>query len=318
MRLYIKILLVFCFSGLGSPWIKAQPTLETLLHLDKSFYVSGEVVWFKLYLPSTWEGTDVAINTAIIDEQQVTIDQFFIKSAGRSFADGYFQIPYNQSSGFLEIQFSASSDPQKPEEILAYYSFPIYNDLNVPSDIEIADNVDAKSDPTLFNEEISIDLNLASDQVNIRDQVGLSLTIKDKDGQPLSGHASLSVKDAHLSQINIGENTIKTLVLSPTVMQADLKSSVYCRGMLSNPDGTPLQMNVLGGYVGDAQHIYYSKSFDNGNYQIDLPDFTGKKGIQLIGFQYEHPDLRSEVVTPKLLGNHQKIIYTKDIIEYLE
>jgi len=296
----------------------AQPPLETLIHLDKSFYTTGEIVWFKLYFPFTWEGNNVAINTSILDQNGNTIDQFFIQNQGRSFLAGYYQIPYDLEPGFFEIQFSASIASDQPEQLIAHYSFPVYNDLQIPSDVSILDQVSPSMEPRLFSDEIDIDISLAAGQINCREKVAVNIKVTDQNGNPLSGHASISVKDAALAVSISGESEIKILPLSYAFTPSSLKSSVYSSGRLTNRDGTPLQMNVLGGYVGDDQKIYYSKSFNDGNFQIDLPDFTGKKIIQLVGFQYEQPELRSEMSMPVTKEKKQEITYTKDIIEYLE
>lgn len=314
-KLHLLVVALFLF-GFPTSQTVAQPPLETLLHLDKSFYATGEIVWFKLYLPFTWKDADVAINTSILDSEGQTIDQFFIKTEGRTYVNGYYQVPYDQRSGYLEIQFTASSDAQKAENVIGHYSFPVYNDLEVPKDIKLVDQPAQISEPQLYAEELNININLLENQVACRDIVHVQLNVIDNEGKPVSGHASISVKEIEVYK-PVGAE-VRTLPLSYTIDQSDLKSEIYTRGQLTNPDGSPLQMNVLGGYVGRDQKVYYSKSFENGNFEITLPDFTGRKIIQLVGFQYEKPDLRSTMTFPQALSADYGIIYTEEIIKYLE
>lgn len=315
----IFILLFFAFINLTFyRSLVAQPPLETLLHLDKSFYVSGETVWFKLYLPFTWEGNNVAVNTSIIDGSGNLVDQFFLKTKGHSYLSGYFQISYDQKSDYLEIQFSASGNPQSPVDVIAHYSFPVYNDLNLPSDVPVVENPGNVVIPKLFSEELSLTISMPPGNKSCRENLEVIIDVKDENGHPISGHASVSIKDASLAGAITGDPEIKILPISYTIQHNLLRSTIYSRGHLFSPEGETLQMNVLGAYVGADEKIYYSKSFQDGSFQIDLPDFTGEKVLQLVGFQYEQPNLSSVVDSPMAKEKSKELIYTRDLIEYLE
>lgn len=321
LNLFKKTGLVFIFSVWILSWsnlVLAQPPLETLLHLDKPFYVSGETVWFKLYLPFTWKDKDVALNTTLLGPAGNLMDQFFIRTEGKTFIEGYYQIPFDQKSGWTEIQFTASGLAQEPESLIAHYTFPVYNDLELPENPELVEQPSKIEDPVLVTDGIKLNITLLNGKVTCRDEIRIKLEAVDNAGNPVTGHASVSVKERTVKACTPSISDIQTLPLSYTINQHNLKSKIYTRGFLRHQDGSPLQMNVLAGYAGRDERVYYSKSFDDGHYEIELPDFTGKKIIQLIGFQYEKPDLRSNKNSPERLDKNQNIIYTEPLLKYLE
>jgi hypothetical protein len=298
------------------PVSHAQPSLETIVHLDKSFYVSGEVIWFKLYLPITWKGHDVVLQTTILDEDANIAARFFIRTEDKNYIAGYYKTAFDASAGIYEMQFSASAGANGPEQLLAFLQVPIYNDLEkISANTPLTDVVAAKEISTSGN--LSIAINPTDQRIKSRSELSVGLSVTDENGNPVIGQASVSVKDAVLAKSISGDAEIMTLPLSYTINPSLLEKEIYTRGTITTAEGLPLQINVLGGYVGADEKIYYSKSNEAGAYLLTLPDFTGSKKIQFLGFQYERLDLRSSAAKPKLMGVKKDLIYTEEIQEYL-
>jgi hypothetical protein len=312
-RLQSFFLATFLLFGLLS---SAQPPLETIVHLDKSFYVSGEVIWFKLYLPATWKGHDVAIKTTVLDADAKITDRFFIKSEGNNFIDGYHKTAFDAPAGIYEIQFSASAGANAPEQLLAYYQIPIYNDLEKTTAKNIVSEIKAPKEISTYG-NLNIAINSTDQSVKSRSEISVNISVTDDLGNPVKGLASVSVKDAVLAKSISGDAEIMKLPLSYAINPSLLQNEIYARGKITTADGAPLQINVLGGYVGSDEKIYYSKSNNEGDYNLNLPDFTGTKKIQFLGFQYERLDLRSSVEKPQLIGPKKELIYSEEIKDYL-
>lgn len=298
-------------------YAKAQPPLETLLHLDKSFYVSGEIAWFKLYLPGTWQNREVAVNTRILNQPGEQVEQFFILTEGKSYLEGYFRIPYDVTSGYYEIRFSASAGAPTGEQMIGVFAIPVYNDLDRPEEIVTVEAFE-KEDPVLLSEDLNFEFSLQEANVHSRDEVAVQVLITDKNGHPVSGHASVTIKDSRLARSITGAPEILVQPVSLTIDPKVLQPDIYARGRLTGSDNTPLQINVLGGYVSDDQRIYYTKSNHEGDFQLNLPPFTGRKKIQYLGFQYEQPDIRSSIESVQRVLEARNLIYTRELLEYFE
>ncbi|NND33596.1 MAG: hypothetical protein HKN76_13480 [Saprospiraceae bacterium] len=296
----------------------SQLPLETLIHFDKSFYVSGEVIWYKLYLPITWNEHEVAVQTTVLDQEGKVRDRFFIRTNGKNFISGYYKTPFDADSGIYEIQFSASEGPNNPEQLLAYYQIPIYNDLDKLSNPSLTQEGVDKPKELIDANDLSISIQPSIMPVKCRSELSVAVKVSDAAGKPSAGHASVSVKDAGLAGSAYGNMEIMNLPISYTIDPDNLQPQLYVRGNLTTAEGEPLQINVLGGYVGADEKIYYSKSNPEGAYLMNLPDFTGTKNIQYLGFQYECLDLRSEVEIPELKGEKTEFRYTPKLLEYLE
>ena len=295
----------------------SQPPLETLVHFDKSFYVSGEVMWYKLYLPLNWQDKDVAIHITVLDNAGDLVDRFFIRTEGKNYIAGYYKTPFDAASGIYEFQFSASAGAKTVEQLLAFYQVPIYNDL---------EKIDANSvlnsiEPVVefpASDNLNIAITSSQQMVQCRSALSISLHVTDDAGNPIRGHASAAVKNGSIASNITGNAEVMNLPISYTIDPGSLQRDLYVRGKLTTAEGKPLQINVLGGYVGVDEKIYYSKSNKDGAYLMNLPDFTGTKIIQYLGFQYECLDLRSDVDLPLLKGTKKELSFTPELMEYLE
>ncbi len=314
MKNYVTI---YILLSLLQPLI-AQNAQETLIHLDKSFYVTGENVWFKLYFPESWQKNNIAVNTQVINPTGELVDQFFILSEGESYISGYYSIPFDGSTGHYEIQFAASAGPQTSEQFIAAYLLPVYNDLENHATVIPREISTTSLNPVLSSEEFICNFFLSDPDISSRGEVFVNISITDKNGNPVEGHASVSVKDGQLAKPITGRPEIMTRSINLNILPGSLQSQIYTRGQLKNAIGDPLQINVLGGFVPVDQKIYYSKSNTNGDFLMNLPAFTGQKSIQFLGFQYEQPDIRSNLITPVLREEKQPVIYTNELLHYLD
>ena len=81
MRIYLVLFFLawtlFCQPLSGQA---LQPD-RYLVHLDKSFYVTGEVIWFKLYLPKAHQGQGFTLRVALFNPKGEVASYFFLPTA---------------------------------------------------------------------------------------------------------------------------------------------------------------------------------------------------------------------------------------------
>jgi len=64
------------------------------IHLDKSFYVSGEIIWYKLYLGKEFKDKSATIKAVVATPKGKTLNQDFFKTAGNTYLQGHYKIPF--------------------------------------------------------------------------------------------------------------------------------------------------------------------------------------------------------------------------------
>ncbi len=300
---------------LGGAFSPASAQQDLGLHLDKPFYVTGEVAWFTLYLPITFLDKNIAVETSIVDGDGKQQDRFFLRNAGRTWVHGYYKIPYNSQAGIFEIQFRVSKGDVHSSELLAAFDLPVYNDLANLSNIEIAEPQKVERSNHLDALSISVEL---PKQISPREEVTALILVRDSSGSPVQGSFSIAVTDHTLTSGNeIPYENIQFANSSVNGEVDQLKNDLFIQGRLGDEE-EPQQVNVLGGYIGDHDKIYYSKSYESGFFSMKLPDFYGKKRIQFIGFQREISEITATVDHATRINDQRPIIFTDRILDYLK
>ena len=84
--LYISFVLSFLVAF---PTYSITPVLpeNIYLHLDKSFYVTGEIIWYKLYLGTNLKDQPITIRATVANPEGKIVGDNFLKSEGRTGLD---------------------------------------------------------------------------------------------------------------------------------------------------------------------------------------------------------------------------------------
>ena len=78
-----KNMLSFCLIVFLSFNALANTAIDKcVVHLDKSFYVTGEIVWYQLYLTQAFKTKPAAIRATVLDANGLVQHSSFIKSSG--------------------------------------------------------------------------------------------------------------------------------------------------------------------------------------------------------------------------------------------
>lgn len=258
------------------------------VHFDKPFYVSGEVVWYKVYLPQPFKDKEVSFEVKLVAENGQLLQHYFLKNEKRTHLDGYFKIPFDQATGMYYLMiFGTERTSHKMVKILEA-PLPIYNDLaEQATPIASQDQIkDAPIETVLENLQVTIDLE--RDTFNRRKQVKAVVSVRDVNGREVPANLSISVSDwALLSREEIGtEPIISSIYQNPLPVEA-LRNGLHFRGQTRDTLGISTNINVLGYYSAAEKKLQYSRTDEGGNFFINIEDFTGSKPIQLIDYQSE-------------------------------
>ncbi len=244
-----------------------------LFHRDRPFYVTGEVVWFSVHLPDSFEEM-TAINVYFADDLGAVKKQFFCSTEGGKI-DGYIELPYAWSSGIYQLALFAKQKESKTEELLAKVEIPVYNDIelgDVPmvNKITLPDNVVQPSNNSNL---------VTKGNVSARNMQSLRL-------QDLSSGVSVSVVDASLYGAHINEVVQEvSYVRDGTPIQWE--NSPYLTTMISSTAGAPLRTNVIGVYDQTSDEMHYAKSGIDGQYDVVLSEYYGPRSYHVNGVLFD-------------------------------
>jgi len=292
-----------------------------VVHLDKSFYVNGEVMWYKLYLPETFRGQQPAIKVKLIDKEGDAHFETFLRPGGGRFTHGYYKIPFDFPTGMYHLVFLASENQAERPVLLAESAVPVYNDESreLAAEMTQAPPQATEATESSFSEELQVDISLSGDKISSRDPVSVSVTVRDASGRPLQANLSVAVTDWEL--VNLGVNprpTVKTGETIPQKTATRLDTALYAKVKITDEAGTPLQANVLGVFSPKDHQWTYTTSNTAGFSFVELQSFSGVKSIQFLGYEKETESIRAELLGDRLPLFENPLVFNKNIEKYLD
>ena len=297
---------------------------ECVIHLDKHFYVTGEIVWYKLYLTKAFKNKPVVIKASIQEVSGEVVNSTFVKSEGKTFVEGYYKIPFNFSSGVRVLHFTTLDKVSQEVVHLAKASIPIYNDLEGIGQLvanESNNNPTNAAGGGTVEEELMVSIQLPKRSFSPREKVTPFISVKDKSGQPVKGNVSVSVIDWKLAgnpQINA------TIVKADKTVAAqqigNFSNDLYLRGTVLNEKEEPIALNVLGAYSRDEDKVFYTKSKTDGSFFITVPDYYGEQPFQLLNMPKEIDKIKIKQAKTNLplTGVNTDLVFNDQIANYLE
>ncbi|MBK9491172.1 MAG: Ig-like domain-containing protein [Haliscomenobacter sp.] len=268
-----NIYLLCCLLGfvLSSSKSLAQVD-QCLVHLDKSFYVSGELMWFNLYLPVANRGHAFTIRVGIVDKNGASIQTFFIATEGKSQANGHYKIPYNCNSGVYQLVFIGMESSTKSPVVLAKIAVPIYNDLE-KLDIVKTTAPESIQYPVYTLKDLLVEVELNKEAYQNRETVQVLVRVKDKNGNPVKGKLSVSVSDQALTGMAILPKSSFEPGLPLTANT--LSNEVFTQVKLHNEAADQGQNLIAIFFPQDWKMVYTSSKQEV--YTVEMPSFVGSK-----------------------------------------
>ncbi len=294
-----------------------------LIHTDKPFYTTGEVIWYKLYMPPAFKNKTLAVKGLLVGPNGEVTERFFHKAVERSYIDGHLKIPYNYSSGVYQLVFKSNIASTDQEIILTQIAVPIYNDLE--PDLSAKTTASPTSTTNASNPEdalkdLKIEINLAKNVYSVREAIEGDIQITDANRDPVTAQLSISVIDQQLMDAGGSYYSFAEQGAALTADQLNnLSNSVYLKGRVFDNSGTPIKVNVFGAYASKLNKIQYGKSNDDGFFTLELPDFYQKQTIQFLPFEKEQTDIAIKILPDaENLSTGQQLILNPILTDYLE
>lgn len=289
-----------------------------VIHLDKSFYVNGEMIWYKLHLPTDAQHQGVAIKVVLSDRSGTALFHTFLKNREASYVAGYYKIPFDLPSGVYRLSFLGSELNTGKIHTLAKVNLPIYNDSEkVATENSPRASVAQSSAANLPANELKVQIELSADTLRSRNQMQTTITVRDANGQVVDANISLAVGDQQLT--SLGQNTLPTIIpglQAPIATQLD--TNIFIKARLTNYNNQVLNANVLGVLAPQQDRIYYTRTSAPGQVNLRLPDFYAQQPIQFLGFTQEEDSIQVQIMPDETLAAEGKLAYTPEVLNYLE
>lgn len=308
------LLLLFTFSVTVTANVSTD---KCVVHLDKSFYVTGEIVWYQVYLSQAFKSKPVAIRATVLDNKGSVQHSSFLKTNGETAVDGYYKIPFNLKTGNYLLQFTAVNKANKQPVLLVETQLPIYNDLEA-----VAQTVNSKSNlgqpATQMTNELDISIQLPKNSFTAREKVVPTITVKNKSGATVAANISVSVVDWDLvgdDLMNAG-NLRNGEAVPPQVVSI-VSDQLYLKGIAKQDNGNAHDTKVLGAYSRTEDKVLYTRTNENGEFYLAIPEFYGNRGFQILGQQTDYEQIRINEENQLAINRLQPLPTNDRIATYL-
>lgn len=296
--------------------IQAQSN-QALIHIDKPYYVTGEMMWYQIYLPQSFASMDGYVKV-IIKSETAVIGDYFIQIQDANLT-GYFKIPYDIASDLYHLGvYVLEEGTQKPKEVLGF-DIPIYNDIEGDFDsvsfpeaasingVNVSNTSTISVVPTMTNvgtgKEVVLQIDMPSDQ---------------------NGIMSISVVDESLIGASVEEHCVfYTDILLDFNTRLDIQDQVFHLGNITDAKTNQgVQVSIMGAYNHEKQTMDIGKSTEDGKFILRTSPYKGNQMAQIVGHLFdEHPDTRIEMYSGVDLDRSalaSTTIYDDDVRAYIE
>lgn len=298
------LLLIACSSFL---FAQTTDNNSIFVHFDKSFYVTGELLAFKAFLPEGFKGKAITLRTIMFSTPGRPIHDTYHKTEGENSFSGYIKIPYDITSDTYYFIITATEKSNKAEVLLFETQIPLFNDLE-PKTVQQVE-APIQIEPTY--PRLIIKISIKPEKVGERNLVNAEVEVQDLYGNPMEADLSIAVKDKQLCG---AWHLIKGSPI-PEELPDQLENAIYLRGQVTDTVAAPLQTVLLGIASPEANQIEYAKSDGSGTFYKALEQFTGKKNIQFLDYQY--PVIQVSLQSLYNLSEKKPLQYTPEVLEYL-
>jgi hypothetical protein len=316
-RNILSLVFLAAFFSIGTA-NAAGPAVDDrcIVHLDKSFYINGEVIWYKIYLPEIVKNRSVALKVVLTNGAGEAQDYSFIKTGGEMHAEGYYKIPFDITPGVYHLFFQGLDDVNRVPVTLAEVPIPIYSDEQIPA--AAAESTVPSGGTANVANELKVEVSLDNGSVRNREEARVQVKVTDGAGRPVQAGLSVAVTDWDLagSEVMNLPNLQAGGMAFPSALY-NLIGSVYTRSRLVSELGDPLQANVLGAYSPKENKMYYTKTNAQGEIFLEFPDFYGSRPVQFIGYDREYEHISLAPAAGPSVEKPESLVYTPGIIDYL-
>lgn len=268
---------------------KAQGPECFFVHFDKSFYVSGEVMWFKVYrLDISEEAQSRILHVDLVNHQnQVIARQKLPIENGSSF--GSMELPLDAKEGYYRFRAYTRYNFNFDPPVIYQANIPVYQ-LD-KQEISRTEYMPTESTEPSGMAGISI---ITDKRVySPRDSLEVSIQIDGQEVADKTGKLSISVVPIELVIPRFEfYHHLECPQLSPIEGPLILpERSLFIEGILQNPlTGQKVSSRLLSIYVDETSQLIRASSGE-GSIRVTVPDFQGTGTFQLLNLDPYNPSV---------------------------
>ncbi len=281
---------------------------DVVVHTDKPYYVTGEMIWYKIYLPTAFSEVETTFKMVVTDPSGKNINSYFHQLEGDDII-GRYAIPFGSSTGHYTWSLALLDRSSMEEKVLTSFSVPIYNDL------EKVEKNGATVGPSGTNNTNQINLRFDKNEYAPGEVVRLGLT-----SQQNIVDYSISVVDEGL--VGIEFNNLYTQTRTPQInnlASASFEKGLYIQGEAKDESGNGKRMNQLGMYDGAINQMHLARTDDNGKFTVTIPDIEGARAYQFAGYVSNEADNLDINLTSNIsISNNDPVVINDQVKNYIE
>jgi hypothetical protein len=303
--LSVKFWMVILFFTVHCIWkTSAQETLPEKIHVhfDKSFYLTGEEIHFKIYFTNEDRVASKIVHVDLVDVGgNIIMNQ--ILAIDQNVAKGSYSIPYNVSEANYLFRCYTQWNLNFGSSYIYYKVIPIYNEFLDNTELNfITDPVEDDIISSVPENNMSNGLHmkvLNHEAIQRRDEVKLDIRTFDENNQPIPAQLSLAVLerrafDQNNSNLTLNHHNGKSIESENYDIRFQPEDGIVIKGIVRNPEtGATITSRVLS--IFHVENVSFTRlSSRLGEFEFKIPLFEGTADLQIINmnpFQPKVPDI---------------------------
>ena len=321
---WIKSLILSCCFSIGICFpLSAQALTENtenislnscVLHLDKPFYVNGEIVWYKLYLPQELRQAGAIIKVQLCDAEGSVLKDHCLQLTQEAYTFGYLQIPYDWASAVYHLIISTHRQGTHQYVQLADIPLPIYHDSDIPlsSSKHTVDSLSPSISAIDRQQALRIFIEMEKTAYQAGETVTVKLRLTDAQGDPLQAHASVAVRDQGILGDEVMPNVFEGIKLNAAF---PLDTLMHIQATFIDTLNRLLASGTMVAYLPYHQQVIAVQYSPPETYSLPLPKLYGSQALQFVDTYHPHAVLKLKAFAPTL--SHPPLNYSPAVIRYL-
>jgi hypothetical protein len=271
-------------------------------HTDKSFYVTGEILNFKIYIFNENESLSELVHADFVSATGEIIREELLKIENNT-ASGSFEIPLTLKNGTYLFRIYSAWNSNFREDFNFYKSVPVFNDFdNLTSPVSSIPENNLSCDSAGPDQNYHKTTLLNLDPIHTRDSVYLEfelMNVRQGEGVPNLSIAVLDLGLCGLQDLEFIHTWYKKLNIDPTLKNELLyepEKLIHIEGTIWDPDTRlPISSRVLSIY--DIEQSKFTRLISvEGKFSFDMPLFKGIRSLQIINMNpYQSPVSRIHI-----------------------
>ncbi len=247
--------------------------------VNKEWYVAGDTVWFKVFLPLTFDYQNSILKASLYDHQQdLIVQDFHLKVTNGGQSQGFFTIPHTTKTASNLILIQVYHEESHNEHTLIKHQILIFNDQ-----MDLANIDDILVTETLSNWPNDLVANIRTPQkfYNRRQQIVLEIETKDMNGNPISADLSLSVAQVQNGVINQQVAKVYDIEDNSDSDSIVVEDNIIVTGIITDLDTQqPIDRSFFSAFLEQEGTAFSLNTDRNGKFTVELAPEEGSYNVQ--------------------------------------